>query len=162
MHSIFLRSVYLLHHSNCSHPFLKVVYLCLSQKEWQSSILWKVLYLFWQEKLQSSIVWVIPSAVVCLFPKNVGSSYAFFQRWYNYFYRILAATHPFNDTVHFSDVRIWSHPILPTHFLSAYLRTLVTVKQTSYPSNYIVKATSSTLKSEHSLEATTFLQKKLF
>ena len=43
------------------------------------------------ENLQSSIVWVILSAVVCLLPKNVGSSYAFFQRYYNYFYRILAA-----------------------------------------------------------------------
>ena len=78
-HAIFLRAVYLFHHSNCSHTSLEVVYLFLSQKAWQAFILWSVMYLFWQENLQSSIVWVILSAEICLFPKEVGSSYAFFK-----------------------------------------------------------------------------------
>ena len=128
----FLRTVYLFHHSNCSHPCLEIMYLFLSQKEWQSSILWSVLYLFWQENLQSSIIWVILSAVVHLFPKKVGSSYAFSWGLYNCFCKIFANIHSFNSTVHFSDVTIWSHLILPTHFLSAYFRTPVTVKETSY------------------------------
>ena len=124
-HSNFLVAVYLYHHSNYSHPSLVVVYLFLSQKEWQSSILWRVLYLFWLENLQSSIAWVFLSAVVYLFPKKVGSSHVFFRRYFNYFYRILAAIHSFNGTVYFFDVKICSHAILPTHFLSAYFRTLV-------------------------------------
>lgn len=42
-------------------------------------------------------------------PKNVGASYALFQRYHNYFYRRLAATYSFNDTVYFSDVKICHH-----------------------------------------------------
>ena len=127
-HSSFLRAVYIIHHSNYSHPSLEVVHLFLSQKEWQSSILWIALYLLWQENLQSSIVWVILSAVVCLFPKKVGSGYAFFQKYDNHFHRILAVIHIFNGTVPFSYFQICSHPILPTHFLSAYFRTQANVK----------------------------------
>ena len=37
--------------------------------------------------------------------------FAFFQRYYNYFYRILVAIHSFNGTVHFSDLKICSHPV---------------------------------------------------
>ena len=37
--------------------------------------------------------------------------------------KILEAMHSFNGTVHVSDVKICSHPILPTLFLSAYLKT---------------------------------------
>ena len=115
------------------HSFFQTYwYLFLSKKERQSSILWRVLYLLWRENLQPSIVLVILSAVVCLLPKKVGSSYAFFQRYYNYFYRTLTLIHSFNSTVHFSDVKINNHLILRTYFLSVYFRTPVTVKQTSY------------------------------
>ena len=51
-HSIFLRTVYLFHDSKCNHPSLEVVDLFLSQEEWQSSIFWRALYLFWLENLQ--------------------------------------------------------------------------------------------------------------
>ena len=37
----------------------------------------------------------------CSFPKKVGFSYAIFQRYYNYFYKVLAAVHSFNGTVQF-------------------------------------------------------------
>ena len=53
------RAVYLFHHSNCDHPTLEVVYFFFF-----SSILWMVLRVFWQENLQSSVVWVVFSAVV--------------------------------------------------------------------------------------------------
>ena len=39
--------------------------------------------------------------------------------------------------MYFSDVKICSDPIWPTHFLSVHLRTPVTVKQTYYQSSYI-------------------------
>ena len=161
-HAIFLRAVYLFHHSNCSHTSLEVVYLFLSQKAWQAFILWSVVYLFWQENLQSSIVWVILSAEICLFPKEVGSSYAFFQSYYNYFYRIFAAIHFFNGTVHFYDVKICSHLIFPIHFLSVYIRTPVTVKQTRYHSSYTFRAASIMLEWEQPLEAASFSQKDFF
>ena len=66
---------------------------------------------------QSSIAWIILSAVVCLFPKKVAASYAFFQKYYNYFYSILADIHSFNGTLHFFDVETCLHPFLPTYFL---------------------------------------------
>ena len=53
------RAVYLFHHSNCDHPTLEVVYFFF----FFSSILWMVLRVFWQENLQSSVVWVVFSAV---------------------------------------------------------------------------------------------------
>ena len=67
-------------------------------------------------ELHSSIVRVILSSVVCLFPKKVGSTYASFKG------TIIISTghsqssviHSFNDPVYFSDVKICSHPILPT------------------------------------------------
>ena len=34
-------------------------------------------------------------AVLCLFPRKVGLSYAYFRKYYNYLYRILAAIHSF-------------------------------------------------------------------
>ena len=71
-----------------------------------------------------------------------GCSYAFFQVYYNYFYRILAVIHSFNGTVYFSHVKMSSHPILLTYILSAYFRTPVTVKLTSYRSSYIFRAAS--------------------
>ena len=70
----FLLVYYHFHYSNCSHSSLELVYQFLSQKEWQSSFLWSALYLFWQENLRSSIVWVFSSAVLCLFSKKAGSS----------------------------------------------------------------------------------------
>ena len=39
------------------------------------------------------------SAVICFFSKKGDSSYALFQRYFNYFYRILAASHYFNGTM---------------------------------------------------------------
>ena len=90
---------------NCSHPSLEIVYMYLSQKEWQTSIIWNVLYLLWQENLHSSIFWVILSAVACLFSKKVSYSCAFYQMYYNYFYRIAAAIYSFNGAVHFSDIQ---------------------------------------------------------
>ena len=82
-----------------------------------------------------------------------------FQRYYNYFHRILAAIYSFNGTVHFSDTKICSHPILPSYFLSAYFRVPVTVKQISYRNSYIFRAASMILKWEQPLELATFLQK---
>ena len=67
--------------------------------------------------------WVILSAVMFIPPpqKKVGFSYAVFQRYYNYFYRIWS--YP-----------ICSHPNAAIQFfkLSAYFKALVTVKQTYY------------------------------
>ena len=66
---------------------------------------------------------LILSAAACLFPKKVDSCYALFQRYDKYLYRKLAATHSFNETVHYSDIKICSHAVLPTHFFSSYFRT---------------------------------------
>ena len=54
---------YLFLQSGCRHPSLDVGCLFLSQKEWHSSTLWRVLYLSLRENLQSSIVWAILSIV---------------------------------------------------------------------------------------------------
>ena len=97
-----------------------------------------------------------------LFSKKVGSSCAVFERYYNYFYRIFAAVHSFNGTVYFSEVKICSHPILLTHFLSAYSRTPATLKQTSSQSSYIFRRASIILKREQPIEGATFLQKDSF
>ena len=78
--------------------------------------------------------------------KKVGFTYAFFQRYYNFVYRILAVIHLSNRTVHFSDVKICCHPTLPMHFISVYFRTPVTVKQNSYQSSRIFRAASIILK----------------
>ena len=113
--------------------------------------------------MPSSIVWVILSAAVFLFSKKIGSRYAFYivERHYNYLYRILGAIHSFNSTARFSDVRICSHPILPTHFLSAYFRTQVTVKKT-YQSSCIFRAASVLLKWEQLLKGTASSKKSFF
>ena len=118
-----------------------------------------MLYLFWQEILQSSIVWAIFSVVVYLFPKKRGFSKAFFQKYCDYFERMLADIHSFNGTVYFSNIKICSNPILLTHFLSVYFRTPVTFKQTSYQSNDIFRLASIILKWEQPLQAAIFLQK---
>ena len=47
------------------------MYLFLSQKEWQSSIPCRVLYLFWQENVLLCIARSILSPVACLFPKHL-------------------------------------------------------------------------------------------
>ena len=89
----FKGSLYLFHHSNCSNPSLEVAYL-FSFAERMAVIhsLKCMVFIFWQENMQSSIFWVILSVV--------GSSYEFFQRYYNYFYRILVAIYSSNGTVH--------------------------------------------------------------
>ena len=148
--------------TNCSHSSLEVVYLFLPQKEWQDSMFWVVLYLFWQENLQSFIVWVILSTVVCFFPKKVGFSHVFFQRYYNYLYKIFVVIHSFNGTVYFFHVKICSYPIPPTHFLSTCFKTPVNVNQTSYQISYIFRAASIIFKWEQPLELVTFLQKYFF
>ena len=104
----------------------------------------------------------ISSAVLCLFPQNVASSYAFFQRYYDYLYKILAAIHSFSSIVHFSDTKICSDPILPTHFPSAYFRTPVTAKQISYRNSCIFRAESIILKRKQLLEAAIFFRRKNF
>ena len=85
--------------------------------------------------------WVILSAVMFIptpLPpqKKVGFSYAVFQRYYNYFYRIWS--HP-----------ICSHPNAAIQFfkLSAYFKALVTVKQTSYWNRSIFGEASKQWKS---------------
>ena len=125
----FLRTVSWFNHPKYFHPSFEVRHLFLPQKEWQAFILWKILYLFWREILQSSIDWVIFPAVVFLFPKTVGFNYAFFQSYYNCFYRTLAAIHSCSGTVHFSDVKVCNYHLLPMHFLSVCFRILVTVKK---------------------------------
>ena len=130
----------------------------LPQEEWHSSILWMVLYLFWRNNLQLSIIWVALREAICLFPRKVCSSYAFFKSYYKVFFRIVAAIHSFKGTVNFSDVKICNHQILPMHFLSAYFRTQVNLKQMSYRSSYTFRAASTILKWEQPLEAATFLQ----
>ena len=95
--------------------------------------------------------------------KKIGSRYVFYivERHCNYLYRILAANHSFNSTARFSDVKICSHPIFPTHFLSAYFRTQVTVKKT-YQSSYIFRAASVLLKWEQLLKGTASSKKSFF
>ena len=84
--------------------------------------------------LQSSIDWVIFPEVVFSFPKKVGFNYAFFQSYYNYFYRTLAPIHSCSGIVHFSDVKVCNYPLLLTHFFSVYFRIPVTVKK-----NYLLQ-----------------------
>ena len=48
-----------------------------------------------------------------------------FQRYYNYFHRILAAIYSFNGTVHCSDVKISSHPVVN----ASYRETNLLLKQ---------------------------------
>ena len=87
--SLFISRLYL-------HPSIPWSSVAVFVTERMGVIHPRVLNLFWQDSLQSSIVWVIFSAAVCLFSKQVGSSYVFFQSYDNYFYTILAVTHPFN------------------------------------------------------------------
>ena len=79
-----LRQVCLFH--NRSHPFFDVGYLLLPQKEWQSFIFWRVLYLFWRWNFQSSCLSNTFISNV-YFLKLVGSSYALFQKYYSYLYK---------------------------------------------------------------------------
>ena len=51
--------------------------------------------------------------------------HAFFQKQYNFFYRMLPVSYSFIGTVHFCDIKIPSHPILQTYFLSAYFRAFL-------------------------------------
>ena len=51
--------------------------------------------------------------------KKLGSSFAFFQRHYNYFCRILAAIHYFNSTVHFSYFKICNHSLWQRTFFQS-------------------------------------------
>ena len=121
-----------------------------------------MLYSFWREILQSSIAWVLYPAVVCLFSKKVDFTYAFSQSYYNYFYRILAAIHSLSSAVQFFDVNIYSHSLLPKHFLLVRFRIPVTVKQTSYQSSFIFRVASIRLKWQPPFEAATFSQKRTF
>ena len=47
------RQVYLFNNFNCSHPSFHVEYPLLTHKEWQSFILWEMLYLFWLGNLSN-------------------------------------------------------------------------------------------------------------
>ena len=77
-----IRQVYSFHNFNYSHPPFDIGYLLLSLKEWQSFILWRVLYLFWWENLQPSCLSNSFNSNV-YFAKKVGFSYAFFRKYYN-------------------------------------------------------------------------------
>ena len=57
-----------------------------------------------------------------------------------YFYRRPVTIHSFNGTVYFSDVKICSHSLLPAYIVPAYLRTPVTMKQTTHRISYIFGA----------------------
>ena len=100
------------------------MYLFLTEKEWESFILWRVKYLFWQENLHSYIICVILSAVAYLLQKNFVSSYTFFWRYYNYFYGTLAVIRSFNDTEYFFDVKIWSHIVPSSVFQNTSIREI--------------------------------------
>ena len=74
-----------------------------------------------------------------------------------------ARRHPFFQRYcYFSNIKICSHLILLTHFLSVYFRAPATFKQTSYQSNDIFRLTSIILKWEQPFQAATFLQKYIF
>ena len=45
---------------------------------------------------------------------------------------ILVTIHSFSRNVYFSDIKICSHSLLPTHFLSVYFKRPVTLRQASY------------------------------
>ena len=109
-----------------------------------SSIPWSGVSVFVTERM--AVIHSLKGSVFILLRKfaiihclRISSSIAGW--YYNYLYNILAAIHFFNGIVHFSDFRIWSHIILPTHFLLAYLRTPVTVKQISHRCSCILRAT---------------------
>ena len=59
-------------------------------------------------------------------------------------------------------MKIFTQAILQTHFLSAYFRTPVTVKQTPYRGTYTFRATSVILKQVQPLEAAIFLWEDFF
>ena len=142
-HLTFLRAVYLFNHSNYSHPSFEVVYLFCHRKNGSHPSLKCTVYFDRRTCSHQCLSNSVSSGM--FISKKVVSSYAFFQRYYNYFCRILAVIHS-NSSVHFSDVKICNHPVLRTHLLSAYFRTPVTVKQTSYRSSYIFSAASIILE----------------
>ena len=149
---------YLFLQSGCRHPSFDVGYLFLSQKEWHSSTLWRVLYLSLRENLQSSIVWAILSIVSSIMFISI-------KNWFMRSFRgtiVFTAIHLSKGTAYFSDVRFRSYPILPTHFLSSYFRTPGIVKQTYYQRSYIFSAALIILKRVQLLEAATFSREDFF
>ena len=111
--------------------------------------------------MQSSIVWVTLSTVVCLFPKSLVQIMRLFN---TIIISIEYSQIPILSTVLyiFSEIKTCSHPILRTYFLSVYFRTPATMKQTFYRSAYIFRVASIILKWEQLLEAASFSQKIFF
>ena len=68
------------------------------------------------------------SNLIC---KNVGSGYAFFYQYYNYFSKILTVMHFFNSTVHFPDIKICSHSIFSMEILVVKIISLLKSLQDS-------------------------------
>ena len=112
------RQVYLFNNFNCSHPSFHVEYPLLTHKEWQSFILWEMLYLFWLGNLSNFF-----SCNDYSLKKKLISVMLSFRSTITSSIKILAGMHSFNSTVLFSDFKICSHPILPTLFLWAYFKT---------------------------------------
>ena len=150
--------------------------LCISRVLLQSSFLWSRVSVFVTERVAvvhspKDNIFILKgdlAVIHCLLEqffsnsmfiskKKVGFSYAFLQRYYKEY-----SQPSILSTVYFSDVKICSHPLLLNHFLSVYLRTPVTVKETSPRSSYIFTATPNILKREQSHEVATFSQKDFF
>ena len=73
-------------------------------------------------------------------------SNSFSSRYSNYFLEHSQAFIFFYGAVYFSNVKISSDPIWQTHFLSAYFRAPVTLKQTYYQNKHISRAESIIMK----------------
>ena len=78
------------------------------------------------------------------------------------FQKMLVAINSFIGNSHISGIKICSHSILPKDFLSAYFRTPVSMKKTSYQSSYFFKAASIILKWEQPFEVAKFTRKYIF
>ena len=148
MHSPFLWTVYLFHHYNCSHTSLEIVYLLLSQK--RMTVIYSLKCTVFILTGELAVIHCLSnsfSSNMVILKKTIGSSCAFFQGYHNCFYRILAAIHSFNGTIHFSDVKICSNPILLTLLLSVYFRIPVKAKllieAAIFPKQHLLEAATS-------------------
>ena len=134
----FFKVVYLFHHSNCCHLSLEVV-VSVFLAEIMAVIHFQK-YLFWQETLEPSIVWVILSAVKWLFPKKLVLVMRSSKG-------TIIISKQYSQPSSFSMVLyIFLMLKFAGYVLSAYFRKPVTVKQTSYQSSYIFRAWSIILK----------------
>ena len=78
--------VYLFYHSNYGHPSFAVRYLLVTEIVAVIHSLKDTVFILTGDLAVIHCLSTIFSAIVCLFPKKkVGFSYAFFQRYYDYF-----------------------------------------------------------------------------